>query len=86
MNDGRSRNAGGTTMTWLDFFAAWLFLGLVNYGIKFVKYHKDWKKEGNHVFFFAVLVAAFVFGPVGLLSTLIRSRGNPFKTLPTDRS
>ena len=73
-------------MTWLDFLVAWLSLGLANYGIKFLKYHKDWNKEGNHVFFVAVLIAALVFGPVGLLITLIRARGNPFKTVPTDRS
>lgn len=69
-------------MTWLEFGYAWLLLGLVNYGIKFVKYRKDWNKEGSQVFFFAVLIGALVFGPVGLLSTLIRSRGNPFKTIP----
>lgn len=73
-------------MTWLDSLVAWLSLGLVNYGIKFLKYQKDWNKDGSHVFFFAVLVAALVFGPIGLLITLIRSRGNPFKTVPTDRS
>ena len=72
-------------MTWLEYFYAWLLLGLVNYGIKLLKYHNDWQKDGNQVFFVAVLFAALVFGPVGLLITLIRSRGNPFRTLPQDR-
>ena len=70
-------------MIWLDFVFAWLLLGFVNYGIKFVKYRNDWKKEGNRVFFVAVLVGALVFGPIGLLVTLVRARGNPFKTVPT---
>lgn len=72
-------------MTWLNFVFAWLLLGFLNYGIKFLKYRNDWNKEGQRVFFVAVLVAALVFGPIGLMMTLVRSRGNPFKTGPTSR-
>ena len=72
-------------MIWLDVAFAWLLLGLVNYGIKFLKYRNDWKKEGKQVFFVAVLVAALLFGPIGLVVTLVRARGNPFKTVPTNR-
>lgn len=75
----------GTAVIWLDFVLAWLLLGFVNYGIKFLKYRNDWKKAGNRVFFVAVLVGALVFGPIGLLVTLVRSRGNPFKTVPTSK-
>jgi hypothetical protein len=75
----------GAAMIWLDLAFAWLLLGLVNYGIKFLKYRNDWKKEGNQVFFVAVLVAALLFGPIGLLVTLVRARGNPFKTVPTSK-
>jgi hypothetical protein len=63
-------------MTWLDYVFAWLLLGLVNYGIKFLKYRSDWKRD---------LVGALVFGPIGLLVTLVRSRGNPLKTVPASR-
>lgn len=73
-------HAGEMPMTWLDYGYAWLIAGLVNYGIKLLKYHNDWRKDGNHVFFIAVLIAALVFGPMGLLVTLIRSGGNPFKS------
>ena len=66
-------------MTLLDFVLVWLGFGLIAYAIKLIKYWRDWKEEGNQVFFVAVLIAALVFGPIGLLSTLIRSRGNPFK-------
>ena len=40
-------------MTWLEYLYAWLLLGLVNYGIKLLKYHNDWQKDGNQVFFVA---------------------------------
>ena len=73
-------------MTWLDNVFAWLLLGLVNYGIKFLKCRNSWKQEGNQVFFVAVLVGALLFGPIGLLVTLVRSRGNPFKTVPASRT
>jgi hypothetical protein len=66
-------------MTLLDGVLIWLACGLLNYAIKLIKYWRDWSAEGNQVFFVAVLISALVFGPVGLLSTLIRSRGNPFK-------
>jgi hypothetical protein len=73
-------------MTWLDYVFAWLLLGLVNYGIKFLKYRNDWKQEGNQIFFVAVLVGALLFGPIGLLVTLVRSKGHPFKTVPASRT
>jgi hypothetical protein len=57
----------------------WFAFGLITYAIKLVKYWRDWRKAGNQIFFVLVLVGALFFGPIGLLSTLIRSRGNPFK-------
>jgi len=66
-------------MTLLDFVLAWLAVGLVTYTIKLIKYWRDWNAEGKRGFFVAMLIGALVFGPIGLLSTLIRSRGNPFK-------
>jgi len=66
-------------MNWLDYFSLWILFGLIAYTIKYVKYRDDWKKEGNQVFFIGVLIAALIFGPIGLLMTLIRSKGNPFK-------
>ena len=68
-------------MTLFDVVLMWLAFGLITYAIKLIKYWRDWRAEGNQVFFVAVLIAALVFGPVGLLSTLIRSRGNPFKQI-----
>jgi hypothetical protein len=36
------------------------------------------KKEGNRVFFIAVLMAAIAFGPIGLLLTLLNTKRKPF--------
>ncbi|MBK1618430.1 hypothetical protein U5801_25775 [Lamprobacter modestohalophilus] len=68
-------------MTFLDGSLLWLAGGLINYAIKLIKYWRDWCEEHNRVFFVAVLISALIFGPVGLLITLIRSRGNPFKQI-----
>jgi branched-subunit amino acid ABC-type transport system permease component len=59
----------------------WFLFGIITYAIKYIKYKDDWNKEGRRVFFFAVLIAALIFGPIGLLSTLLRSKGNPFKAI-----
>ena len=56
----------------------WGAFGLINYAIKISKYKEDWKKEGNRVFFIAVLMAAIAFGPIGLLLTLLNTKGKPF--------
>ncbi|NEX23419.1 hypothetical protein G3480_24515 [Thiorhodococcus mannitoliphagus] len=64
-------------MSWIDYAGLWMIFGLINYAIKLIKFNKDWRKEGKGVFFVAVLLAALVFGPIGLLSTLITSRGKP---------
>jgi hypothetical protein len=55
----------------------WAALGLINYFIKFVNYRADWKKKGSRVFFIAILIGSVLFGPIGLLSTLIQSKGKP---------
>ena len=60
-----------------DYMVIWLAFGLINYAIKFIKYKEDWKKEGNRVFFIAILIAAIAFGPIGLLLTLLNTKGNP---------
>lgn len=65
-------------MNWIDYFVVWGAFGLITYAIKFIKYKEDWKQEGNRVFFIAVLIAAIAFGPIGLLLTLINSKGKPF--------
>ena len=56
-------------------------MGLITYGVKYVKYRNDWRKDGNKVFFVSVFIASLTLGPIGLLSTLIRARGNPFKEI-----
>jgi len=66
-------------MSWVDYTIIWIAFGIITYAIKFIKYNNDWKKEGNHVFFVAVLIAAIAFGPIGLLLTLINSKGKPFR-------
>ncbi len=55
----------------------WIVLGLINYSIKFVNFHKDWKKDGNQVFFIAIFIGSVLFGPIGLVSTLVQSKGKP---------
>ena len=65
-------------MRWIDYMVLWVVFGLANYAIKLAKYKKDWEQEGNRAFFISVLVAAIAFGPVGLLLTLIKSKGKPF--------
>ena len=62
-------------MSWTEYMVAWVAFGLITYAIKFTKYKENWKQEGNRVFFLAVLVAAIVFGPIGLLATMINSKG-----------
>ena len=64
-------------MSWIEHVVAWVALGLITYAIKLVKYKENWKEEGNRVFFIAVLVAAILFGPIGFLVTMIRSKGKP---------
>ncbi|WLE97659.1 MAG: hypothetical protein QTN59_02230 [Candidatus Electrothrix communis] len=56
---------------------AWIAFGVINYLIKFLKYNKDWKKEGSQVYFVAVLVSALIVGPIGLFFTLINPKGKP---------
>jgi hypothetical protein len=67
-----------TLMLWINYVVVWTAFGLINYAIKISKYKEDWKKEGNRVFFIAVLMAAIVFGPIGLLLTLLNTKGKPF--------
>ncbi len=64
-------------MSWVEYTVAWVAFGLITYAIKFLKYKENWKREGNRVFFVGVLVAAIVLGPIGLLVTMIRSKGKP---------
>lgn len=68
-------------MNWIDYTIIWIAFGTITYAIKFIKYNKDWKKEGNHIFFITVLIAAICFGPIGLLLTLINSKGQPFRNM-----
>ena len=65
-------------MSLLHFIIAWFSLGGINYLIKYFKYNKDWKREGNQVYFVAVLISALILGPIGLFFTLINSKGKPF--------
>ncbi len=62
----------------LDWLTIWALFGLFNYWIKFTNYKEDWEKDGNQVFFIVVLLVAIILGPVGLLLTLINSKGKPF--------
>lgn len=62
----------------LQYLAIWILFGLINYWIKFTNYKEDWKKDGNQIFFVAIFLFAVIFGPVGLLLTLINSKGKPF--------
>ena len=55
----------------------WVALGLINYFIKYVNYRADWNRNGNRVFYIAILIGSVLFGPIGLLSTLIQSKGKP---------
>ena len=66
-------------MSWFEYIFMWLLFGVITYAIKYLKYKEDWRKERNSVFFVSVLIAALIFGPIGLISTLIRGKGNPFK-------
>ena len=65
-------------MTWADYIIVWLAFGLVTYVIKLINYKDSWMQEGNRIFFVAVLIAALAFGPIGLLFTIINSKGKPF--------
>jgi hypothetical protein len=65
-------------VSWFDYTIIWITFGIITYAIKFIKYNNDWKKEGKQVFFVAVMIAAIAFGPIGLLLTLINSKGKPF--------
>lgn len=67
-----------TLMHWMNYVVVWTAFGLINYAIKITRYKEDWKKEGNRVFFIAVLMAAIAFGPIGLLLTLLNTKGKPF--------
>lgn len=40
--------------------------------------YRELLKEGNRVFFIAALIAAMAFGPIGLLLTLLNTKGKPF--------
>jgi len=62
----------------MNYVVVWTAFGLINYAIKITRYKEDWKKEGNRVFFIAVLMAAIAFGPIGLLLTLLNTKGKPF--------
>ncbi len=73
-------------MTLFDVVLAWRGFGLIAYAIKLIKYWRDWKEEGNQVFFVAELIGALVFGPIGLLSTLIRARQSVQTDLATPRA
>jgi O-antigen/teichoic acid export membrane protein len=68
-------------MSLYEYFLVWFLFGFITYAIKYVKYMDDWRRDGNQVFFVAVLITALIFGPIGLLLTLIRSKGNPFKKI-----
>lgn len=67
-----------TLMHWINYVVVWAAFGLINYAIKITKYKEDWKKEGNRVFFISVLIAAIAFGPIGLLLTLLNTKGKLF--------
>ena len=57
----------------------WVASGLINYGIKYSNFKEDWKKPENKIYKYLVLIGALLFGPVGLILTLINSRGKPYK-------
>ena len=64
-------------MSLIDYAIVWITFGLITYAIKFIKYQENWNKEGNRIFYIAVLIGALVFGPIGLLLTMINSKGRP---------
>ena len=62
----------------LQYLVIWILFGFINYWIKFTNYKEDWKKDDNQIFFIAIFLFAVILGPVGLLLTLINSKGKPF--------
>jgi len=55
----------------MEILLIWISCGLLNYFIKLFNFYKDWLQPGEKIFFFTIFIVSIIFGPIGLILSLI---------------